>query len=143
MFGEFKVAHLLGVTRGNEPVFRHVETELTKQGYICFAPVIYEFDVYLEHKQMLKDMCYEKLLMTDICVVVTPWHIGKSTKLRIDQSLGLGKPVFVWDNGELVPFSKDSLIQKENGVLAFDSTNQTHSWGAGRSPNPTLILENK
>lgn len=70
MFGPFPIAHLLGITRDHEAVFRQVETELTKQGYICFAPVIYDFDIYLQHKQLLKDMCYEKLLQADLCVVV-------------------------------------------------------------------------
>lgn len=66
MFGPFPIAHLLRITRDHEAVFRQVETKLTKQGYICFAPVIYDFDIYLQHKQLLKDMCYEKLLQADL-----------------------------------------------------------------------------
>lgn len=106
MFGPFPIAHLLRITRDHEAVFRQVETKLTKQGYICFAPVIYDFDIYLQHKQLLKDMCYEKLLQADLCVVVTPEHIGKSTSLRIKQAKELHKPVFVWLHETLIPMEE-------------------------------------
>ena len=101
MFGKYKVAHLLGITREHEKQFRHVETELTKMGYICFAPVIYNFDVYKQYSELLDDMCYEKLLVCDICVVVTPEHIGKSTSNRIKQAIDLGKLVYVWEGNQL------------------------------------------
>lgn len=101
MFGRYKVAHLLGSTKGNERQFRYVEIELTKMGYICFAPAIYNFDVYNQIPDLLDDMCYEKLLVCDICVVVTPDHIGKSTSNRIKQALDLGKPVYIWVDNAL------------------------------------------
>lgn len=104
MFGKYKVAHLLGSTRGNENQFRHVETELTKQGYICLAPIIYDRDVANKYLDMLNDMCYQKLLVCDICVIVTPDHIGKSTQSRIKQSKELNKPVYIWENDELKLF---------------------------------------
>jgi len=40
-------------------------------------------------------MCYEKLLVCDFCVVVTPEHIGKSTSNRIRQAISMNKPVYV------------------------------------------------
>lgn len=104
MFGKYKVAHLLGKTRGNEKRFRHVEMELTKQGYICFAPAIYDFDVYKNYATMIGNMCYEKLLMCDICVVVTPEHVGQSTSRRINEARELGKPVYTWYNNKLTDF---------------------------------------
>lgn len=101
MLGRYKVAHLLGSTKDNERQFRHVEIELTKMGYICFAPAIYDFDVYNKIPDLLDDMCYEKLLICDICVLVTPDHIGKSTSNRIKQALDLGKPVYIWVDNTL------------------------------------------
>lgn len=110
MFGKYKVAHLLGITREHEKQFRYVETELTKMGYICFAPVIYNFDTYKQHSDLLDDMCYEKLLVCDICVVVTPEHIGKSTQNRIRQARELEKPVYIFKNNnlELIQSGKDN-----------------------------------
>ena len=104
MFGKYNVAHLLGITREHEEQFRNVETELTKLGYICFAPVIYDFEIYKEYAEVLDDMCYEKLLVCDICVVVTPEHIGKSTSNRIKQAIDLGKPIYVWSNDSLIKY---------------------------------------
>lgn len=49
MFGKYKVAHLLGITREHEQQFRNVEVELTKQGYICFVPAVYCFETYKQH----------------------------------------------------------------------------------------------
>lgn len=46
-------------------------------------------------------MCYEKLLVCDFCVVVTPEHIGKSTSNRIRQAISMNKPVYVWENDGL------------------------------------------
>lgn len=105
MFGKYKVAHLLGITREHESQFRHVETSLTKMGYICFAPVIYNLDVYNHYSDLLDDMCYEKLLVCDICVIVTPEHIGKSTQNRIKQAKEMNKPVYILENDELKLFS--------------------------------------
>ena len=101
VFGKYKVAHLLGSTKDHEKQFRLVETELTKMGYICFAPVVYDFSVYTQHADLLNDMCYEKLLVCDICVVVSPDFIGKSTINRIEQAAKLGKPVYVWENNRM------------------------------------------
>lgn len=101
MFGKYKVAHLLGITREHEKQFRHVETELTKMGYICFVPVIYNLETYNQYSELLDDMCYEKLLVCDICVIVTPEHIGKSTTVRIKQATELNKPIYVWQDNSL------------------------------------------
>lgn len=120
MIGNYKVAHLLGITREHEPQFRHVEQELTKQGYICFAPAIYNFDIYLQHKDMLNDMCYQKLLMCDLCVIVTPEHIGESTTNRIKQAKELNIPIYLWYE-KLVEYSyKDYIITCHNGKSAKD-----------------------
>ena len=101
MFGKYKVAHLIGITREHEKQFRYVETELTKMGYICFAPVIYNLEVYNQHSDLLDDMCWEKLLVCDICVIVTTEHIGKSTSNRIRQVKELNKPVYILKDGNL------------------------------------------
>ena len=100
MFGRFKVAHLIGTTRNNEEQFREIETELTKLGYICFAPVIYVFDEYMENKDLIDSMCEEKLKVADICVLVTE-HIGESTMNRIMQARELGKPIYNMIDGKL------------------------------------------
>lgn len=104
MIGNYKVAHLLGIARGHEEQFRHIERELTKQGYICFCPAIYDIDVYKQYLELLDDMCYQKLLVCDICVVATPEHIGKSTNKRIHQAYELGKSVYIFENGRLKLF---------------------------------------
>lgn len=114
MFGKYKVAHLLGITREHERYFRHVETELTKAGYICFAPVIYSLDIYNQYPDLLDDMCYEKLLVCDFCVVVTPEHIGKSTVNRIRQAISLEKPIYVWENNGL-----NGRIQTEADLIKY------------------------
>lgn len=106
MLGKYKLAHLIGITRNHEKEFRSVEEALTKQGYICFAPVIYNFDDYLRMPEMLDDMCYEKLLISDLLVLVTPEHVGKSTTLRIQQARERGIPVYVFENNELIPYQE-------------------------------------
>lgn len=118
MLGKYEVAHLLGVTRGNMHRFRLVEEKLTKQGYICFAPVIYQYDVYLKYDKMLDEMCYEKLKIADLCVIVTPEHIGKSTSLRIRQAFDLKIPVYTFQDDKLVPFNFYQDVEcKDNSSL--------------------------
>ena len=102
MIGKYYVAHLLGIAREHEDRFRYVEKELTKMGYICFAPVFYDLNIYNQYPDLLDDMCYEKLVVCDFCVVVTPEHIGKSTTKRINQAKEFGKPVYVLHNGDLI-----------------------------------------
>lgn len=114
MIGKYKVAHLLGITRDHEMQFRNVERELTKAGIICFAPAIYDYDIYKQYPDMLDDMCYEKLLVCDYCVLVTPEHIGKSTTNRIMQAIALGKPVYVWKNDAIV-----DVIQTEDDLNTY------------------------
>jgi len=111
MIGKYKVAHLLGITRDHEEQFRHVEKELTKMGYICFAPAIYDLEVYNQYPDLLDDMCYQKLLVCDICVIVTPEHIGKSTSNRIKQAIELNKPVYVWTNNNLFLYKDNTKVQ--------------------------------
>ena len=118
MFGKYKVAHLIGITREHEKEFRYVEAQLTKMGYICFAPVIYDYDIYKEYSELIDDMCYEKLLISDICVIVTPEHIGKSTQLRIKQAKELNKPVYMLENNIL-------SLYKEASLRAFRSPHNT------------------
>lgn len=112
MIGPYKVAHLLGITREHEEIFRHVEIELTKEGYIVFRPAIYDFEVYKANAEMLDDMCYAKLFVCDFCVIVTPEHIGKSTKMRIKQAFDMHRPVYKWDkeSNDLVEFSYGELL---------------------------------
>ena len=77
MIGKYKLAHIGGIARGHEKQFRACETALTLDGYICFAPVVYDMEVYKQHPDLLDDMCYEKLLICDLFVIATPEHIGK------------------------------------------------------------------
>lgn len=102
-----EIAHLIGITREHEDQFRNAEKILTRKGYIVFAPVFYNVEEYLsfgEYPNMLDDMCYEKLLICDFLVLVTPEHIGKSTTLRIEQATTMGKKVYVLENDVLREF---------------------------------------
>lgn len=132
MIGKFKVAHLLGSTNGNEAQFRQVETELTKAGYICFAPVIYNKNVAEKYMDTLSDMCYAKLLMCDLCVIATPDHISESTKNRIKQARYLNKPVYVLENGLLKEFilteePETKYFYYELGVMPTDDIEDGYS----------------
>ena len=104
LYHEYKIAHLLGKTRNNELLFRHVEKVLTLQGYICFTPVIYNLEEYLQYPEMLDNMCYQKLLMSDICVIVTPDHIGESTTKRIQQCKEFNIPLYVFEDEQLTKY---------------------------------------
>ena len=97
MLGKFEVAYLIGTTEGNEGLFRYVEEEMTKFGFICFAPVIYDLDIYELNKELFDEMCYQKLTRCDICVVVTPDRVDKLTEKRISQALKLSKLIVTWD----------------------------------------------
>lgn len=115
---KFKIAHLLGIVREHEQQFRDVEKWLTKQGYIVFAPVFYDYTKYKsfgETPNMLDDMCTQKLHMCDFLVIVTPDHIGKSTTARIKQACEMGKPVYVVEDGRLVEMSP--IYETKDGVL--------------------------
>lgn len=104
---KYKIAHLIGITRGHEEQFRSAEKILTRKGYVVFAPVFYNIEEYLsfgECPNMLDDMCYQKLLLCDFLVIVTPEHIGKSTSNRIRQAKDFGKDVYVLNNGCLKIF---------------------------------------
>lgn len=112
MLGKFEVAHLIGITRDHEASFRAVEYELTKQGYICFCPVIFDYDVYKsigDYPNMLDEMCSEKMTIADLLVLVTPEHIGKSTMVRLVQASAYNIPVKVYRNGKLVDISKGEI----------------------------------
>lgn len=98
MFGKYKVAHLLGKTRRNEELFRECERVLTTDfGCICFVPIVYDLALYNKCSDLLIDMCETKLDYCDLCVVVTPKHIGESTTTRIKQALNKGLPVYIYD----------------------------------------------
>ncbi|MCR2049732.1 hypothetical protein NSB25_20975 [Acetatifactor muris] len=106
---KYEIAHLVGITREHEKQFRSAEKILTSKGYIVFAPVFYNIEEYLsfgECPNMLDDMCYEKLLMCDFLVIVTPEHIGKSTTLRIKQAIAMGKKIFILENNELMEYKQ-------------------------------------
>lgn len=112
---KFKIAHLAGITREHEDQFREAEKLLTRRGYIVFTPTFYDKNIYEsfgEFPNMLDDMCYEKLQMCDFLVIVTPEHIGKSTSLRIQQARAMRKPVYVINNGELIPFDSNGIRAK-------------------------------
>jgi hypothetical protein len=102
MFGKYKVVHLVGSTRGNEDIFKFVEEKLIRLGYIVFRPTFYNVKQYDECKEMLDDMCYEKLLISDIICIVS--HIGDSTINRINQARELGKEVMMWNGSMMIKF---------------------------------------
>ena len=104
---KYEIAHLIGITREHEEQFRNAEKILTRKGYIVFTPVFYNMEEYLsfgKYPNMLDDMCYEKLLMCDFLVLVTPEHVGKSTTLRREQANTMGKKVYVLENDILKEF---------------------------------------
>lgn len=112
---KYKIAHLIGITREHEEQFRNAEKILTENGYIVFAPVFYNLEKYLsfgEYPNMLDDMCYQKLILCDFLVIVTPEHIGESTSNRIEQAKELNKPVYILENGELKNFEQGSKQTK-------------------------------
>lgn len=116
MISTYKTALLLGSTKGNEDTFRHAEAELTKKGYIVMAPVLYGYDVTKPWHPMLTDMCEQKCKFCDLCVVVTPDHIGEATMLRIRQAIDMAKPVYVFDEtdpGLLRPYEIDGVSQNK------------------------------
>ena len=66
MIGKYKVAHLLGRTNGNEKRFRRVEVEMTKAGYICFVPAVYDFEIYKKNAEVLKTRTRLQALRLDL-----------------------------------------------------------------------------
>lgn len=116
MAKKFKIAHLTGITREHEEQFRSAEKVLTEMGYIVFAPVFYDYAKYKsfgEWPNMLDEMCSQKLELCDFLVIVTPEHVGKSTSLRIKQAKAVGKPVYVLQEGQLLPFRQEGEDQDE------------------------------
>lgn len=117
MFGKYKVAHLLGKTRRNEELFRECERILTTNfKYICFAPVVYDLALYSQCNDLLIDMCEAKLDYCDLCVVVTPLHIGESTTTRIKQALKKGIPVYIYDTKSALEGKFNYRIHNEDEV---------------------------
>lgn len=116
MFGKYMVAHLLGHTRDNEVNFRRVERKLTKQGFICFVPAIYVLSEYLKYQDLIDDMCYEKLLVCDLCVAVT---LGESTNIRISQAKKLNIPSFTFNihMNRLIPY--DDMAKKSDVYVKY------------------------
>lgn len=110
MIGKYKLVHIGGVTRFNNGIFRKIEEDLTLQGYICFAPVIYDVEKWEPHQELLDDMCHEKLLICDIFVIATPWHIGQSTTKRIQECKELNIPIMVYN------FNTKQLENYEEGI---------------------------
>ncbi len=109
MFGKYKVVHLVGSTRGNGEIFRKAEKYFTQKGYIVFKPVFYILEEYQQNIEMYNDMCYEKLLVCDIVCIVTPKHIGESTRNRINQARTLGKEVWFFDGDIVREFKNEDL----------------------------------
>lgn len=100
MISKFKTVLLLGSTKSNETLFRNAESLLTKQGYIVMAPVLYGAANCAPYLDMLTEMCESKCAVCDMCVIVTPKHIGPATAKRIAQARDMGKPVYVFDTNE-------------------------------------------
>ena len=97
MIGKYKVVHLIGSTKGNKEKFIAAEKYFTKKGYIAFKPVFYDLKENDPNMDIYNDMCYEKLLFCDIVCIVTPNHIGNSTKIRIKQAKHLNKEILVFE----------------------------------------------
>ena len=53
---------------------------------------------------MIDAMCYEKLIVSDILVLVTPEHIGRSTIFRIAQAMKYRIPIYTFTDGKLEEF---------------------------------------
>ena len=122
MIGDFRTVLLLGSTKDNEKEFRHAEAELTKLGYIVMAPVLYGYENCKPWHAMLTQMCEDKCKICDMCVVVTPEHIGDATRKRIRQARNMGKPVCVFNDaipGKLQTY-EDSNPGAEKYVLVRD-----------------------
>lgn len=120
---KYPVAHLLGKTRENDALFRHAEVVLTlREHMVCYKPVIYELDVYNQNADLLDAMCFQKLLDCDLCVVVTPDHIGPGTKNRIHQAYLLGIPVYLWDDTTetLSEFGEEDMMKR--GIFSDGTT---------------------
>lgn len=98
LFPKYKLAHIGGVTRYNNELFRKIEKELTLQGYICFCPVVYDPVEWEPNQEMLNEMCFEKLMVCDLFVIATPWRVGKSTSLRVEQCRELEIPIKVYNH---------------------------------------------
>lgn len=69
----------------------------SKLGYIVFKPVFYVYDEYIENKELVDEMCYDKLVFSDIICLVTPEHFGESTIKRINQAKKLKKELLIFD----------------------------------------------
>lgn len=92
---KFKIVHLIGSTKEeNEKAFVCAERYYTNLGYIVFKPVFFGVPDNYPKKQMLIDMCTQKLEMCDVVAVVG--RVGKSTAARIEQAEKLGKEVWYY-----------------------------------------------
>lgn len=111
MIGKYKLAYIGGIARGHEKQFRACETALTLDGYICFAPVVYDMEVYKQHPDLLDDMCYEKLLICDLFVIATPEHIGRSTTHRLCQCFDMGIPTYIWVDDHIEEFTREDFFK--------------------------------
>lgn len=102
---DFKTAHILdvGKTQEQEDLFHEIENILWEQNILCTAPYIYDCDTYLP-KQEAETMCLLKLQEPDICILLDPNNLSDNTKMRIQQTNRLEKPIFVWSHGSLLPF---------------------------------------
>ena len=78
----------------------------TKLGYIVFKPVFYVYDDYIKNKELIDDMCYEKLIFSDIICLVTPEHYGESTIKRIQQAKILKKDILIFDGKKSYLYDK-------------------------------------
>ena len=146
---KYEIAHLIGSTENNEERFRNAEITLTKMGYICFRPVIYNLSTYLRCKELIDDMCKEKLLLCDICVIVTPEKIGESTKQMIQLAINLGKTVYEFSCGVLQLFQVERLdIEPINPKpveidSVKDATNFVKSHAEKEDERPVTFTLNK
>lgn len=123
MIGKYQLIHIGGVTRNNEKIFRKIEHELTLKGYICWAPVVYDVEVWRSNQEMLDDMCYAKLTVCDIFLIATPWHIGQSTQLRISQCKEFDIPVMVYNHSTKKMEKYEEGKRYDSGEYCYSQSN--------------------
>lgn len=118
MFGKYKVVLLIGTTRNHQILYRHIEHILTVKGYIVLAPVIYNLNEYIKHKDMIDDMCDCKFEQSDALFIATPSHIGESTRRKIYLGIKSNKEILMIDSssGDI-----KTIHSKDTPVTDYDA----------------------
>ena len=95
---------LIGSTKF-ENIFRQLETELSKKGYIVLSPLVYTQsglnpDCGMDCKKILDDVQMQKVQISDMVLVVDEnGYIGPSTKKQLNYAKLLKKVIFFYSKG--------------------------------------------